>query len=153
MKKSLTLLLLFAAAGLTACTSMPPSEYGTPVKQRHITNQGGAHVGKVSEQETAAGVGTPTAASGERIGLGSMDSSDKSKMSHALDKPLGKSTHWVNESTGVAYTVVPTGKVSINGNPYCRRYTTTSEKGDRKRENSGTACVGSDSNWESISKD
>ena len=77
----------------------------------------------------------------------SMDSVDKEKFSHALDKPLGKSTQWKNAISGMTYTVVPTRKVVINNNSFCREYTVKEEKGDKSREFNGTACVDANSNW------
>src|ERR1700733_5473368 len=58
----------------------------------------------------------------------SMDEIDKSKMSHALDNAIGKSSHWVNNNTGIAYTVTPTEKVDVNGYTFCRKYNAMAEK-------------------------
>lgn len=80
----------------------------------------------------------------------SMDEFDKTKMFHALDKPLGKASEWTNQSTNIHYTVVPTEKVEINGNPFCRRYNVTAQRGGNSRQFSGTACVGADSNWQTV---
>ncbi len=83
---------------------------------------------------------------------GGMDSADRMKMSRALDNPPGKSTHWVNPSSGVSYTLVPTHKVVMNGNPYCRQYTLTStSSGGSSHQSSGTACVSSDGSWQAVS--
>lgn len=80
-----------------------------------------------------------------------MDSVDRTKLSHALDSPPGKSTRWTNEVTGINYTVTPTQKLSINGNPYCRKYTVIASKGGKTREIRGTACVTADGSWQSVS--
>lgn len=81
---------------------------------------------------------------GDNDGVGrySMDSADKSKLHHALDNPIGKATTWINETTNVTYTVVPTKKVTIGGNPFCREYRLTEKRGSGStRESYGTACV------------
>jgi surface antigen len=77
----------------------------------------------------------------------SMDSLDKSKLYHALDGGIGKATSWDNVATGTEYTVIPTEKISVGGNPYCRRYTITSVKNRISRQMTGTACVSSDGAW------
>lgn len=83
---------------------------------------------------------------------GSMDSADRMKMSRALDNPPGKSSHWVNPSSGVSYTLVPTHKVVMNGNPYCRQYTLTATgSGGSSHQSTGTACVSSDGSWQAVS--
>lgn len=82
----------------------------------------------------------------------SMDGIDKSKLSHALDNPIGKSTTWTNQQTGTTFTVTPTAKVVLNENPFCRRYTVLAVKGDRSKETTGTACVSSDSSWQAVSE-
>ncbi|MBA3660394.1 MAG: hypothetical protein H0W64_01570 [Gammaproteobacteria bacterium] len=79
-----------------------------------------------------------------------MDSIDKSKLSHALDKPVGKSSQWTNDSTGTKYTVIPVEKVTIEGNSYCRRYRTTAQRNGNANESVGVACVGADGNWQQV---
>jgi len=81
----------------------------------------------------------------------SMDENDKFKMSHALDKSLGKPTHWMNDHTKISYTVTPVKKLSMNGNKICRKYTIMSVRGTNKNETIGTACVSAeDSNWQIV---
>lgn len=97
--------------------------------------------------------GPTYAASGRPIGgsfTSSMDSVDRTKMSRALDKPVGNSTSWTNANTGITYTISPTKKVVINNNPYCREYNASAKSGNRERSYSGSACVGSDSNWQAV---
>ena len=93
--------------------------------------------------------GAPVANTGAVGGSEShqMDELDRSKLSHALDGGIGKATSWQNVATGIEYTVIPTEKISINGNPFCRKYTITSVKSGQSRESSGTACVSSDGAW------
>jgi len=79
-----------------------------------------------------------------------MSKEDKSKLSHALDKALGKSTEWTNELTHISYTVVPTKKVMVNDNHFCRKYTITATKNESSKEISGTACVSEDGEWHEV---
>lgn len=138
MKKVLVqFALLLATFSLTACSnnSFFGGSSGTQTQAMADTNK------QVASGEAVGG----------HISL-SMDENDKSKLSHALDKPLGKSTQWTNQNTGTMYTVVPTEKLTVNGNPFCRKYTVTASKGDKSRETNGTACVApASSNWESVS--
>jgi surface antigen len=81
----------------------------------------------------------------------SMDDSDKNKMFHALDKGLGKSTEWTSPHSGISYSVVPTGKLTVNGNPYCRNYQVTGRKNNQGQTVTGTACVSpTDSSWQVV---
>lgn len=143
MKKALfTLSLLFVSAGLTACNTLWSSDNDTSSRQQ------------VAQRSNNGGLDQPTSAGtrqGALVGENSMDEGDKSKMWKALDKPVGKSSSWVNPSTGISYTVVPEAKISVSGNPFCRRYSVTAEKNSNQRQFSGTACVGADSNWQPTS--
>lgn len=91
--------------------------------------------------------GQPLAGEIER----SMDDSDKDKLSHALDKRIGKKTEWTNNRTHITYTVIPTRKLVIDGNHFCRKYQVISEYNGAQREVDGTACVsGVDSSWQVV---
>lgn len=140
-KVVMQLTLLVASFGLAACSNNSFFEGSSKSQRADNAMQG-----------TGA---TTQMASGQAVGGNisrTMDENDKSKLSHALDKPLGKPTQWVNQNTGTTYTVVPTEKLAINGNPYCRKYTLTALRGGNTHEVNGTACVAaSNSNWESIS--
>lgn len=92
-------------------------------------------------------------AANEQIGghlVLAMDTIDRSRLSHALDSPIGKPTTWTNKQSGTTYTVTPTEKVVLNENPYCRRYTVVTIRGSRTKTTTGTACVGNDSSWRSV---
>jgi surface antigen len=121
--------------GLTACTCNHPFQTGNnPATTTVATNEN-----------------TNTAPISGEIAK-SMDTADKEKVSRALDKPIGKSTDWTNETTGISYTVTPTEKLTIKGNPYCRKYKVESTMNDNHEEVNGTACVSaSDSNWRLVS--
>ncbi len=79
-----------------------------------------------------------------------MDKSDRNRMLKALDKAPGKPTTWTNNRTSIKYVVVPTRKIVINDNPFCRKYQTTASRGESTKQMFGTACVGSDGNWHSV---
>lgn len=79
-----------------------------------------------------------------------MDELDRKKLSRALDGGIGKATSWQNANTGTKYTVVPVEKLTIQGNPFCRKYTVTTEKGGYKKEVNGTACVATDGAWHPV---
>lgn len=92
-----------------------------------------------------------TPISGPAIGLGSMDSEDRNKMSHALDKGLGKSTEWVSLRTGIKYSVIPIQKITYQNNPFCRKYNVTVSRNASSQTYSGTACVSAtDNNWKVV---
>lgn len=147
MKKALfKMTFLFITLGLVACSSNP---FGNGA-----TAQGPA-AGVVAKKPVN---GLPTAEQEGAVASGAvpggsiayaMDSNDKSKMFHALDLAPGKATHWMNPTTGVNYTVVPIKKITVNGNPFCREYQTTSSKGSQEHQVTGTACVGQDGAWHS----
>ncbi|RDI43352.1 RT0821/Lpp0805 family surface protein [Aquicella lusitana] len=141
---SLKFALLFAAVTLTACSINPLYQ---PSSEDRATQAERAQAMTADDQ-------MPETASDGAVGGSletAMDVLDKTKMTRALDKPLGKSTEWENVSTGIRYTVVPTQKLTLNGNPFCRKYTITAAKGEKKRELQGTACVGDDGNWKAVS--
>lgn len=77
----------------------------------------------------------------------SMDKADIVRMSRALDKSPGKTTTWISVKNGTSYTVTPIKAVTVGKNHFCRLYSLTAEKGESKRQTSGTACVGADANW------
>jgi surface antigen len=96
--------------------------------------------------------GEPVADSGPLAGNieGSMDENDRNKLSRALDGGIGKETHWTSGATGIAYTVVPTRKISVGGNNLCRNYSITASRGGSRQNMSGSACVGSDGAWHPV---
>ncbi len=160
IKQPIKLILLLLSISLTACSNFPsltsftsgtqttattqPTNATQPGSGTFVTNTGNVvPVSTVQESNQPLGGGVAQ----------SMDTIDKSKLSHALDSPLGKSTQWSNGNTGINYTVVPTQKVTISGNSLCRRYNATAVKGDKTRQMNGVACISTDGNWHSISAD
>jgi len=132
--------IIFMGASLMACTTKSPQSNQQAARGSFAQRSNGMLLASRSELVAGADIGGSAAFS--------MDSVDRKRMFKALDKPVGKPTQWVSQSSGVRYSVVSTEKITINGNPYCRRYTTTASKNDRERQFSGTACVGEDSNWQ-----
>jgi len=133
--------ILFLSLALAACTSDFSNQYGIFGSTSNNT-----------AQATSTEQG-PTSNAGKLIGIGiekSMDDVDKSKLSHALDNAPGKSTHWVNANSGASYTVEPTKKVVIDGNPYCREYHMTAVIKNNTQQYNGTACVSTDGAWHAI---
>lgn len=91
-----------------------------------------------------------TMTGGGAIGVGSMTADDRSKLARALDAGTGKSTQWQNGVTGITYSVTPTRKVEIKGNPFCREYSVTATKNGQPRTINDTACVTTDGTWHSV---
>jgi len=80
-----------------------------------------------------------------------LDKHDKETMSHALDKPLGKATAWHNANTGASYVVTPIEKKTLNGNPFCRKYSISVSQNGSHQESTDTACVSpTDSSWQMV---
>lgn len=137
--------LLAAIVTLTACSDTLV-ENSTPTVKHHGKNQQQKQDG---EKNMANNADVPGPAASGSMGS-AMDANDKAKMLHALDSAPGKATHWVNDNTGVSYTVTPTKKISLHGNPYCREYETTVTKDSSEHKNYGRACVGADGSWHAV---
>lgn len=146
--------ILAAASFISACSDYLPNMSGLPGFSSNKTSDVAAKngtVGATVDQKTGQDVPVNiTMSGGEAIGLKSMDELDKSKMSHALDSPPGKSTHWQNGATGIDYTVTPIKKIVVNGNPFCRQYQVLIQKGEYKRDMTGNACVTTDGTWHTV---
>lgn len=135
---ALKTIVLLTAFSLSACSTNFLSSQSSSQK-------------KYADSQVGGNAENPVA-TGEAPGssLAKMDEADRSKMFHALDSAPGKATNWTNPATGIAYTVTPVKKVTINGNPYCREYQTIAVKEDKQKEINGTACVGQDGQWHSV---
>jgi surface antigen len=144
--KSALIVTSMALAGCSNFTGF--SGFGTqrPSAGSAKTGLVGTVVGK-SGKATNVNI---TMVGGGEIGLKSMNEEDKSKMSKALDAALGKSTRWENGITGIHYTVTPTQKETIQGNPFCRQYQVIAMKGENRKVINGTACVTTDGSWHTI---
>lgn len=169
------ILTILATLGLTACslmtnnnevrgpviveTAQPASAY----PQQPIAQPAGAtrtsatvadHV-EPNDEKTLQKVSVDTTpVSKELIGGSiekSMDESDKSKMSRALDKSPGKMSAWTNTRTGIHYEVTPIKKIVINDNPFCREYQATTRSTTHSQQVTGVACIAADGNWHTVS--
>jgi surface antigen len=139
--------LVFISIVMTACTTstwMPMRQQPEVVKGQEAT-----YVSSSGQTGTLAQVKESRVPIAGNVGR-SMDEIDRSKMWHALDNPVGKSTTWVSGRSGTTYTITPTKKVNANGNQICRRYSTTAVRDGQTREMVGTACVSSDGNWHPV---
>ena len=142
------LIVIFACMILAACSTYSPPQ-NRPIAKAPTT---------VDDMMTQAVVDTAepteeTVAAGPLISgaIGNaMDSNDKLKLSRALDHPPGKSTHWMNPTTGMSYKVTPVRKIKVDGNPYCREYQMSVTTNGKLEEQNGTACVGEDGNWRPV---
>ena|SRR3990167_671353 len=132
-------LFITIAAMLSACTNNMVSH-----------NSGTETHKQMMDREVTETMGDAEMLSGIPVGgnlANAMDTADKKKLAHALDKPVGKSTQWKNEQTGIAYTAIPTRKLTLNNNPFCRAYSVTATRSESTRQINGTACVGRDGGW------
>lgn len=146
--------VLAASGMLTACNSMndffnglssSPSSTSSSAMQGQqrrtdLGDQPASMTGRPTNQSTAVGGKFES----------TMDRIDRSKLSRALDSGLGKATTWTNGSSGITFTVVPTRKVRIGNNAFCRTYNITAVRGSSTDQYSGTACLGDDSNWHPV---
>lgn len=140
--------IVFGIFGLNACSTNP---FLSSDSANQMNNQP-KKIAAVSTStvETASNESmSGSGAIGGNVAM-SMDGTDKSKMSHALDNALGKSTTWTNSISDITYTVTPTEKVTINNNSFCRRYTIKAMKNGNEQNSTRTACVGADANWQEV---
>jgi|SRR6185312_16837666 len=109
----------------------------------------GSTIGGGAGKAVAIGVGVVAGALlGGYIGH-SMDSTDHAYLNTAVT--TGKPVSWTNSKTNAAYTVVPSKHyVTVNGNPYCRNYTTTAVIDGKTTQAHGTACRQSDGSWKAV---
>ena len=110
------------------------------------------HDGAIKPNAEQTMIAAPEAESKGLIGgqIGSaMGETDRVKMSRGLDNPVGKPATWISSNTGAKYTVMPTRKIHINGNPHCREYSITATMGSHTQQYNGVACIASDGDWHS----
>ena len=109
----------------------------------------GSLVGGGAGKAVAIGVGIVGGALvGGYVGH-SMDSSDNAATANAV--ATGKSAHWKNPKSNTVYTVYPSKKfITINGNPYCRKYVTTAVISGKTTKTSGVACRQKDGSWKAV---
>lgn len=149
MNKIVAMIIILASVTLTACSSFDNWNGGSSKNSRQQSKAGTASNMGQTSNEPMSNPAAQKAVGGHAARA--MDSIDRSKLWHALDKPIGRATSWVNASTGMNYTVVPTQKITINGNNFCRKYQVTARvQGGGSNVTEGTACVGPDGNWEAV---
>lgn len=109
----------------------------------------GSLVGGGTGKAVAIGVGIVAGALvGGYIGH-SMDSSDQAHLNNAVTN--GKPATWQNTKTNSTYTVVPSKHyVTVNGNHYCRNYTTTATIDGKTSKVHGVACRQADGSWKAV---
>ncbi len=149
IKVRVSLMLVILGVGLAGCSSQYSNFFTGSQNAQIPAEQQGLTATSVDKEGRERNVNITMTGGGE-IGLRSMDDQDKKKMSRALDAATGKSTHWENGATGVAYTVTPIRKVVVQGNPFCREYSVLASRGSRSKTMGGTACVTSDGLWHTI---
>lgn len=110
----------------------------------------GSLVGGGTGKAVAIGVGIVAGALiGGKVGS-SMDSSDQTHLNNSINS--GHPASWQNTKTNSTYTVVPSKKyVTVNGNRYCRNYTTTAVISGKTTKVHGVACRQSDGSWKAVS--
>ncbi len=152
MKSVLTklLVLLFSVSLVSCSTNTQKENTGVGVATGAVAGGLlGSLIGGGTGKAVAIGVGIVAGALiGGAIGH-SMDSSDHAEMNHAVT--TGKTTTWTNPKTKSTYTVVPSKRyVTVNGNPYCRNYTTTAVIDGKTSKVHGVACRQSDGSWKAV---
>jgi surface antigen len=152
MKSVLTkLLILVMSVSLISCSTNTQKENtGIGVATGAVAGGLlGSLVGGGAGQAVAIGVGIVAGALvGGAIGH-NMDSTDHAQVSHSLT--TGQSTTWQNTKHHSTYTVVPSKKyVTVNGNRYCRNYTTTAVIDGKTSTVHGVACRQADGSWKAV---
>jgi len=152
MNRVLTkILVLLLSASLISCSTNTQKENtGIGVATGAVVGGLlGSAIGGGAGKAVAIGVGIVAGALiGGAIGH-SMDSSDQAHLNNAVT--TGKSASWQNSKTHSTYTVVPSKKyITVNGNPYCRKYTTTAVIDGKTSQVHGVACRQSDGSWKAI---
>ncbi len=139
---------ILVGISLASCSNMSKQDIGT-VSGGVIGGLVGSQFGGGSGKLVAVGVGALAGALiGGAIGK-NMDDTDRLKMTQALEtNKLNQPAYWQNQKSGSSYTVTPTKNVTVDGNPYCREYTTTAIIAGKKQQMYGTACRKPDGTWE-----
>jgi surface antigen len=156
MKTSLiniALLMSISIFVLTACSTNTQKENTTigAVSGAVVGGLAASAIGGGAGKVVAIGVGAIAGALlGGYIGH-SMDSSDTSHMTTAMDNPTNQATTWRNKKTGSEYTVRPTSDVmSYKGNNYCRRFYTSAIIEGKTQRVHGVACKQANGTWTTV---
>lgn len=148
MKKVLTqLAIVITAVSLVSCASNTQNQ-NTAVGAVSGGVIGAVAGGAVGGGGAALGVGVLGALVGGVIGH-SMDSSDKTAAYTSVS--TGKDSTWENSRTHRQYTVHASSHyITVNGNPYCRKYTTIATMHGKSQKVHGVACRQSDGSWKTV---
>ena len=147
------ILVLILSIGLVACSTNTQKENTGigAVTGAVVGGLAGSAFGGGTGKVVAVGVG---AVAGALIGgyIGhSMDSTDSVKMNSAMNNPTNQTTHWKNKKTGARYSMTPTSnRMTVNGNPNCRKYHSTAVINGEKHRVYGVACLQSDGTWKAV---
>lgn len=154
MKSVLTKLAVLALSfSLAACSTNTQKENTTIGAVTGAVGGGllGSLFGGGTGKVVAVGVG---AIAGGLLGgyVGhNMQSSDNANMDNCLNNaPAGKTKHWKNKSTGTRYSMTPGKQVTVAGYNYCRQYQTTVTMNGKSQVINGTACRGTNGQWQTI---
>lgn len=148
MKSMLTkLLVLVMSVSLMSCaTNTQKENTGVGVATGAVA---GGLLGSLVGGGAAIGVGIVAGALVGGVVGHSMDSTDTVYVNNAVT--TGKTASWQNSKTHSNYTVVPSKKyVTMNGNKYCRNYTTTAVISGKTSTVHGVACRQTDGSWKAV---
>lgn len=148
--------LLVKSALVLACVSLVACSTNTRGTNTAIGAVSGGAIGGLAGSAigggAAIGVGIVAGAIvGGLIG-NSMDSSDHTQMTYAMNNnPTNKGTTWRNAKTGATYKIVPTSRMmTIDGHPNCRHFYTTAIINGKKQKVYGVACRQTNGTWKAI---
>lgn len=145
------LVLLLVSMSLVGCTNYPSKQNVGIATGAVAGGLIGSAVGSGGGQALAIGVGAVAGALiGGAIGK-SMDDTDRMKMASALqNNPSGRSTHWMNVKTGDKYVVTPMHRMTVAGNPNCRKFRSLAIINGKKQHLHGIACRQADGTWRAV---
>lgn len=154
MNKLFILAFFLTTASLTACSTTALQNNAMESPSAEQNKSGAENTPTLASTESGIATNKPAntfaAQTNETVGgslTQKMNTVDKTKLSRALDKAIGKMTQWKNELTGISYSVVPVRRTTVDGNHFCRQYTMTASQGEATQELQETACIGQDGEW------
>ena len=139
------------SVSIIGCQNMTKQDVGT-VAGGVAGGLLGSQFGPGSGKNVAIAAGTLAGAYlGGAVGK-SMDDVDRMKMNQALENnKVGQPAYWTNQKSDTRYKVLPTKNVTVQGNRYCREYTTTATVAGKQQQVYGTACRQPDGTWKMVS--
>jgi surface antigen len=113
---------------------------------------GGVIASRIADENRAVATLIGAAAGafvGNRIGE-KLDEADRSCVGHALEIGVaGRPVSWTNESTGIAYELMPGTDRQRNG-ATCREYTLKTTSGGKRSSERGLACQAEGGVWQFV---